>query len=97
MMKNREFRKCGKRSKDGKKWNIGIPLPWIQELEWEEAMMELTKEENIVTIRKVGETITTITSENFKEKIKPVEPSSADDEDGKGTENRIKGVGRLVY
>ncbi len=52
-------RKCTSRNKNRKRWGIEFPLKWVKELQLEEAMMELVLKDNIITIRKVGESKST--------------------------------------
>lgn len=58
-MKNKYYRKCGSRSKNGKRWIIELPIKWVKELQLEEAMMELVLKGNTITIRKVVESKST--------------------------------------
>ena len=54
-MTKKEYRKCGKRSKNGKRWIVELPLKWVEELELKGAMLELIKnDDSTITIKKIG-------------------------------------------
>lgn len=59
MLLVKSHRKCTSRNKNRKRWGIEFPLKWVKELQLEEAMMELEKKGNVITIRKVGESKST--------------------------------------
>ena len=79
-MTKKVFRKCGSRSISGKRWGVEFPLDLVERLKLKNSTLEITENKNIITIRKVDESIVPVNSKVKPTTIIPSEPVNEEEE-----------------